>query len=70
MTNEKLARIFSNPKLKDPEYIAKQKEIEDLESRIRQLEQQRNSQDSTSSEWQRLDKEIFEMYDRKRELNK
>ena len=69
ITNEKLAEIFSNPVLKDPEYIAKNKEIEDLERKTKSLEQERNSiGSSTSSEWQRLDKEIFRLYDQEREL--
>jgi hypothetical protein len=70
ITNEKLAEIFSNPVLKEPEYIAKNQEIEDLERKTKSLEQERNSiGSSTSSEWQRLDEEIFRLYDKKRELN-
>ena len=68
ITNEKLAEIFSNPVLKEPEYITKNQEIEDLERKTKSLEQERNSIHS-SSEWQRLDEEIFRLYDQKRELN-
>ena len=69
ITNEKLAEIFSNPVLKEPEYITKNQEIEDLERKTKSLEQERNSIHSSSSEWQRLDEEIFRLYDQKRELN-
>jgi hypothetical protein len=70
ITNENLAEVFSNPVLKDPEYIAKNEKIEDLERKTKSLEQERNSiGSSTSSEWQRLDEEIFRLYDQKRQLN-
>ena len=69
--NEKLARIFSNPVLNEPQYIAKMKEIDDLEKEINELVRKRNVVGtSTSSEWQRLDKKIYKLYDEKQNLIK
>ena len=69
--NEKLARIFSNPVLKEPQYIAKMKEIDDLEKEINRLVRERGEiGSSTSSEWQRLDKKIYELSDEKQDLIK
>jgi hypothetical protein len=69
--NEKLARIFSNPVLKEPQYIAKMKEIDDLEKETHRLIRERDViGTSTSSEWQRLDKKIYELYDKQQDLIK
>ena len=69
--HEKDAEIFSNPVLKDPEYVAKINQIDELQKQTNELEKRRDSiGTSTSSEWQRLDKKIFEMYDEKRDLIK
>ncbi len=72
------ARILSNPVLKEPQYIAKMTEIDDLEQEINKLKQEINKLErernvigkSTSYELQRLDKKIYELYDEKQNLIK
>ena len=63
-----LSKIFSNPKLDNPDYIKKNTEIDELDKQTRELEQKRQSFSSTDPEFQRLDKEIFDSYDKRKEL--
>lgn len=63
-----LSKIFSNPKLDNPDYIKKNTEIDELDKQTRELEQNRQRFSSTDPEFQRLDKEIFDSYDKRKEL--
>jgi hypothetical protein len=69
--HEKMAEIFSNPVLNDPEYVAKIKQIEKLKEDITNLETERDKiGSSTNKRWQKLDERIFRMYDERRDLIK
>ena len=69
--HEKMAEIFSNPVLNDPEYVAKDKQIDDLQEKIISLKKEQKSiGSSTNKRWQELDKELFILYGERSNLIK